>query len=296
MENRAHALIAGIFVILLSIAILMVAMWLNGNTVQRNNYLVVSNESITGLSPQASVQYRGVNIGKVENINFDPENRNQILIDISIDQELKLTKNAYAQLGYQGVTGLAFIQLNDHGAESEPLSSGGRIPMRRSLLEEVTGSGQHLLININELIMKMQNLLGPKNQVEVTNILRNIEKATRNFEGIADNTQPLLASFTELTAETNTLVRHVDELLNEFNNVMISANQQGGILDNLSQSTQELAVTIPELRKVTHGIARNSHNLDRVLRQLEENPQSLLFGRPPSLPGPGEAGFVEPGE
>jgi phospholipid/cholesterol/gamma-HCH transport system substrate-binding protein len=295
VENRAHALIAGLFVIFLSAAILIAATWINGNSIQRNNYLVVSNESITGLNPQAAVHYRGVNIGKVEKINFDSENRNQILIEIAIDQKINLTKNVYAQLGYQGVTGLAFIQLNDDSTESEPLPSDGRIPMRRSLLDEVTGSGQDLLGNINELVLKMQNLLGQQNQIQITNILQNIEKATRNFEGIANHTQPLLTSFTELTTETSTLVRHIDELLEEINDVMINANQQGGILDNLSQSTQELAVTIPELRKVTSGITRNSHNLDRVLKQLEENPQSLLFGRSPSLPGPGEAGFVEPG-
>ncbi|MCH9639793.1 MAG: MlaD family protein [Betaproteobacteria bacterium] len=296
MENRAHALVAGIFVIVLSIAILLAAMWLNGSTIQRNNFLVVSNESITGLNSQAAVHYRGVNIGKVEAINFDSEKRNQILIDISIDQNIILTKDVYAQLGYQGVTGLAYIQLNDYGPESEPLPHYGRIPMRRSLLDEVTGSGQHLLLNINELVMKMQNLLSPKNQAEVTNILQNIEKATKDFESITGDTQPLLVSFTELTTETTALVKHIDGLFEEIKNVMIKVRQEGGILDNLSHSTQELAVTVPELRKVTDGITRNSHHLDRVLKQLEENPQSLLFGRPATQPGPGEAGFVEPSE
>ena len=64
MENRAHALIAGIFVILLSIAILMVAMWFSGNTIQRDDYLIISSEPVAGLNPQSAVDYRGVNIGK----------------------------------------------------------------------------------------------------------------------------------------------------------------------------------------------------------------------------------------
>ncbi|MDH5480129.1 MAG: MlaD family protein [Nitrosomonas sp.] len=294
MENHSHALIAGIFVIVLSITFFGVVTWFSGTTTQHNNYLVISKESVTGLNPQSSVHYRGVNIGKVESIQFDPANIHQILINISIDQKINLTENVYAQLGYQGVTGLAFIQLNDDGTSSAPLPNSAHIPMRRSLLDEFTGSGKDILSNIDDLIIKMQNLLSEQNQTQITNILHNIETATRDFEGFSHYTQPLLSSFTELTTETSSLVKHIDELLEEIDEVILNANQQGGIIDSLSISTQELAVTIPELRKVTSGFTRNSQNFDRLLQRLEDNPQSLLFGQPPSPPGPGEAGFTAP--
>lgn len=294
MENRAHALVAGIFVIFLSITVTFVAMWFSGNNIQRNSYLVVTKESVSGLNPQSAVHYRGVNIGKVENIEFDPDNPHQILIHISVDENVRLQNTIYAQLGYQGVTGLAYIQLNDDGIGNEQLPSDAQIPMRRSLLDEVTGSGQDLLSNVNQLVLKMHQLLDDQNQTHVSKILQNIEKATRNFDGIAGRMQPVLESFTELTTESATLVKHLDQLLGEVNVTVAKINQKEGIFDSLSHSTQELATTIPELRKVSNSIARNSNNLDKVLHQLEENPQSLLFGRPPSLAGPGEAGFVPP--
>ncbi|AEJ01380.1 Mammalian cell entry related domain protein [Nitrosomonas sp. Is79A3] len=294
MENRAHALVAGIFVIFLSITVTLVAVWFSGNNIQRNSYLVVTKESVSGLNPQSAVHYRGVNIGKVENIEFDPDNPQQILIQISVDENVRLQNTIYAQLGYQGVTGLAYIQLNDDGVGNEQLPSDAQIPMRRSLLDEVTGSGQDLLTNVNKLVLKMHQLLDDQNQTHVSQILQNIEKATRNFDGIAGRLQPVLESFTELTAESATLVKHLDQLLSEVNVTVAKINQKEGIFDSLSHSTQELATTIPELRKVSNSIARNSNNLDKVLHQLEENPQSLLFGRPPSLAGPGETGFVPP--
>lgn len=294
MENRAHALVAGIFVIFLSITVTLVAVWFSGNNIQRNPYLVITKESVSGLNPQSAVHYRGVNIGKVESIEFDPNNLQQIQIHILVDANVALSKSVYAQLGYQGVTGLAYIQLNDDGSASEQLPLDAQIPMRRSLLDEVTGSGQDLLSNVNQLVIKMHYLLDDQNQEKVSKILQNIEKATRNFDGITSHLQPVLMSFTELTTESATLVKHLDHLLSEINVAMAKANQKAGIFDSLSQSAQELATTIPELRKVSSSIAHNSNNLDRVLHQLEENPQSLIFGRPPSLPGPGEAGFVSP--
>ena len=296
MENRAHALVAGIFVIFLSISIALVAVWFSGSNIQRTNYLVVTKESVSGLNPQSAVHYRGVNIGKVENIEFDPDNPQQILVHISVNENVILRNSVYAQLGYQGVTGLAYIQLNDDGVGTEQLASDARISMRRSLLDEVTGYGQDLLSNVNQLVLRMHHLLNDENQDHVSQILQNIQKATRNFDGIAGHLQPVLVSFTELTTESATLIKNLDQLLSEINLTAAKINQKDGIFDSLSQSTRELAMTIPELRNVSNSIARNSHNLDKVLHQLEENPQSLLFGRPPALPGPGEAGFVPPKE
>ncbi|NBQ68205.1 MAG: MCE family protein [Nitrosomonadaceae bacterium] len=296
MENRAHALVAGIFVIFLSIAIALVTVWFSGSNIKRIDYLVVTKESVSGLNPQSAVHYRGVNIGRVENIEFDPENPQQILVHISVNENVILKSSTYAQLGYQGVTGLAYIQLNDDGIGTDQLAHDARIPMRRSLLDEVTGSGQDLLTNVNQLVLKMHHLLNDENQDHVSQILQNIQKATRNFDGVAGHLQPVLTSFTELTTESATLVKRLDQLLGEVNITVAKINQKDGIFDSLSQSTQELAMTIPELRNASNSIARSSHNFDKVLHQFEENPQSLLFGRPSSSPGPGEAGFVPPKE
>ncbi|SFP35883.1 phospholipid/cholesterol/gamma-HCH transport system substrate-binding protein [Nitrosomonas cryotolerans] len=294
MENRAHALVAGLFVISLSVAAMFVATWFNGDVIKRSDYLVVTNESVTGLNSQAAVHYRGVNIGKVESIRFNPDNLNQILINISVDENIMLTKSVYAQLGYQGVTGLAYVQLNDDGSEPERLQHDAQIPMRRSLFEEVAGSGQDLLSNVNELVKKMHLLLSEKNQAQFSNILKNIEKATGQFDETAKQLQPVFKSFSGLTTETESVVGHLDQLLLEIRHITARVNQQGGIMDNLSQSTEELAAAIPELHKISDGVTRSTYNLDRVLRQVEENPQSLLFGSPPPLPGPGEYGFISP--
>ncbi|SFK84669.1 phospholipid/cholesterol/gamma-HCH transport system substrate-binding protein [Nitrosomonas aestuarii] len=298
MENRAHALIAGLFVICFGAAALIVAHWFKGDSIEHDHYQVVSRESVTGLGVQASVYYRGVNIGKVNRIYFDPENMNQILIDIAIDGSIHLPSNIYAQLGYQGITGLAYLQLrNDTEHTKIPpkiLPEDARIPMRPSLLDEVTGYGQNILNNVNELVIKLHQLLNDENQEQIANILQNIGKVTRGFDDIANNLQPGLESFTRLTTESTILVSHLDDLLNEINESMKKVNQQDGIIDSLTNSTQEIATTIPQLRKASTSLMRNSQSLNRILHQLEENPQMLLFGHTESLPGPGEAGFIAP--
>src|SRR5690349_6565908 len=99
MENRAYALITGLFLIGILAAIVIAAQWLGGDHTERVPYRVVSTQPVTGLNPQAQVRYRGIGVGRVTSINLDPKNPKRILIDTEIDASVPVTKSTYAQLG-----------------------------------------------------------------------------------------------------------------------------------------------------------------------------------------------------
>lgn len=295
MENRAHALIAGLFVIILSTAVILVAKWFSGDSIVRNNYLVVSYESVSGLSPQAAVHYRGVNIGKVGAIYFNPENSSQILIEISVDQRVVLTTSVFAKMEYQGLTGLTYIQLSEDldalknsPIAAEPLQENARIPLRRSLLDEMTGSGQDLLKNINKTVIQINHLLDKDNQKQISEIITDINKATSRFSDLFDPANPD-------NMKISNLITELDSFLQTINLTASKVNEKGGLIDSLTLSAEALADATPKLNQISDSILRSTQNLDRTLLQLEEQPQSMLFGKPPSLPGPGEDGFMPPG-
>lgn len=300
MENRAHALAAGIFVILLSAALAVVAMWFGGDTMMRDNYMLVSEVPVTGLNPNATVRYRGVTVGRVEDIRLDPEDAHTILIRIAVNRDLPLTANAYAQLGYQGLTGLAYVQLNDEGGKAERLNTDSndlaRIPLRPSALDSITSSGQRFLSSANVLVERLNLLLEEENRTRFAQILENTAGATEQLRSVIRQLEPGLRTLPGLAADASSVLKHTDQLVIDLQEITTKLNQQGGTMENLSQTTGELSDTMHALREVTESIKRNSRNVDRFLQQLEEQPRSLLFGRRPSPPGPGEEGFVPPGE
>src|SRR5471030_2490826 len=51
--------------------------------------------------------------GKVAAIGFDPKVTGQILVTLNINPDAPITKTTYGTLGYQGVTGIAYVQLDD---------------------------------------------------------------------------------------------------------------------------------------------------------------------------------------
>ena len=85
MENKAHAFAAGMFVILVSALLVALAAWLTRDTGVRRVYEISSQEPVTGLQPQAAVRFRGVAVGKVAAIGFDPQTPGNILIRLALE-------------------------------------------------------------------------------------------------------------------------------------------------------------------------------------------------------------------
>src|SRR4051812_38009681 len=105
MENRSHALWAGFFTVAMLCVVIFAGIWLNRDKVQRTAYRITTMRAVSGLNPQAVVRYKGLEVGRVDQINFDPAVVGQIVIDISIDPDTPITQSTFATLSYQGVTG-----------------------------------------------------------------------------------------------------------------------------------------------------------------------------------------------
>ena len=71
MENKSHAMIAGLFTIAMLAAVILGAIWLNRDREVRVPYQIATRLSVPGLNPQATVRYRGLEVGRVDEIVFD---------------------------------------------------------------------------------------------------------------------------------------------------------------------------------------------------------------------------------
>jgi phospholipid/cholesterol/gamma-HCH transport system substrate-binding protein len=297
MENRAHALAAGLFVIILGMAAAAAIMWFSDQKILHDHYILVSKEgSVAGLNPESSVRFRGVPVGKVENIRFDPQNPNLILIRIAVRSHVVFPKNIYAQLSTLGITGLAFIEMNIEGKEpsNELLSPDERIPLRPSFVKELSTSLEDLVNNTNHAIKRINSLLNEQNQEQIHTILTSLVQALRRYDSLADQLQSGIQSLPDLTSEVGLVFKQANQLFADINQTVGKINRQNGLADNLTQNSRELTDTLLKLREVSTAITESSYNINRMILKLEEQPQSLLFGAPPTVPGPGENGFVPP--
>jgi phospholipid/cholesterol/gamma-HCH transport system substrate-binding protein len=91
MEGQSHSFIAGLFVILLGLGGIAGAIWLGPNKgPARLPIDLLTTSSVAGLKVDASVRFRGVDVGRVDSISFDPLQPGQIRVRIAVDPAARL--------------------------------------------------------------------------------------------------------------------------------------------------------------------------------------------------------------
>jgi phospholipid/cholesterol/gamma-HCH transport system substrate-binding protein len=320
MENRAYALTAGLFTIVLFFAAIIVSVWLNRDHVERVPYLLATTRSVSGLSPQAPIRFRGLEVGRVKSVAFDPKVPGQVLVEMNIDPNAPLTTTTYATLGFQGVTGISFIQLNDDSTTPVRLSSSkdkiARIELRPSIFDKLETHGSLILTRGEELTGRLNDFLTPENQTRIFTMFEQMTKTAKTYESLPEQLAPSVAQLPALMADTRQTLSAVTKftqdskvLADNMNGLMAKIQAPDGALQTATQTLQQAttainaaqtlvgemeAQTLPRVNTLTDEARGSVRNLNRTLNTFSEQPQSILFGAPVIAPGPGEPGFAAP--
>ncbi|HVR54608.1 MAG TPA: MlaD family protein [Pseudorhodoferax sp.] len=329
MENKAHAMAAGVFVLVVTALLITLAVWLGRESGSSHTYELSSSDTVTGLQLQAPVRFKGVSVGKVTHIGFDPEVPGNIVIRLSVDDTTPLSPSTFATLSYQGITGLAFVQLDDLGGEPEKLPPGAsgvpRLPLKNSRLGELTDQAPVLLSKVQQALDSINQVLNEQNQKKVGQVLDSTAVAVERIGVAAQNVNQLVtqlestmrqrvdpalaglpAATQELTGSLQAVRAAADDVARMSRNIDKTAdrlNEKDGPLDRLAEGTAALsrvaetlgAATLPRVNRVSEDTSRAARQLSRTVNGINDNPQSLIFGSGTVPPGPGEAGFVAPG-
>ena len=305
MENRSHALIAGLFALILGCSSVAALWWFGGKKEATNEYVVLTKRNITGLNLQAQVRYRGIRVGKVETIALDPHDVRNILIGISVAKDVPITRGTTAKLGYQGITGIAHVLLEDSGKDVTPLAPVGdetpRILMQDSLIEELSDVGGETLRNARDFLDNANQVLSPENRQSIARTLANLEATTRHTKEATEKLSQIATPenvrlFNSTLAKSEQAVGQAGPFFAEARGLVTSLNSVSDKLNATlgTSSSDGVGALLPKLNELADELGSSSRQLNRVLQTLEDSPQSLIFGRQNVPPGPGEPGFVAP--
>jgi phospholipid/cholesterol/gamma-HCH transport system substrate-binding protein len=314
MENKAHALAAGLFLLLLGLMLAGSVAWFQGDRTERVRYTVVARSGVPGLNLKAPVKLRGVEVGYVETIGFDPADPRQILVGIAVDAAAPVSTQTYAQLGLQGVTGLSFVGLEeaDTTGTLQRAAPGTRLALRPTLLDRLAESGPGLVTGFAETAKRLNALLSDDNRAQLGKTLAELQQAAgdtsklmaalqpgarelpallKDADATAQRAQAALTRIEALAADGQLLAQDLKVRAKALDQLEAAAAQVQATSRNL-----ELALvgdTPPRTRPVLADVSAASRSIERAANDLGDQPQSLLFGRSARPPGPGETGFAE---
>lgn len=296
MEDRAHALIAIAFLIVLGGGAAALVIWMQSGPAEAKVYEIVTSYDVAGLAPEAPVRFRGVQVGRVRDVGLDPNHPQEVRIRLTLVGRAPVTHSTYAEIGSEGLTGQSYVALDDSGSSTEPLETSAKhpakIPMRRGLLQSLEHSSRRLLAEANQVVQRFGSLLDESNRAHIAQTLAQLDQATAKLVALEKGLAPTVEHLPRLAAETRRTVKESRALIERLRS---DAEALRAVERSAGAAGQQLSSeTLPRIDALIRDLGRTVQHVDALAQELQRTPQSLLLGAPPPQPGPGEPGFETP--
>lgn len=304
METRAHHVLIGLFTMIVVAAALLFGTWLAKSSTDKqfNEYEIVFNEAVTGLSQGGAVQYNGIKVGDVTQLKLDPKDPRRVLARIRVGADTPVRQDTHAKLALTSVTGMAIIQLSGGSPSSPALAStDGRpavIVADPSPLSRLLTNGEDVMTNINDVVSRANQLLSEDNVNRISRTLDHLDKAAGAIADQRDDIRQLLRQLAEASKQANATLAQTEQLARNANglvdvqaratldsarNAMASLERSTTAIDHLlndnraalnggMQGLSELGPAVRELRDA-------AGSLRGISRKLDDNPAGFLLGR-----------------
>jgi len=314
MTSKSSYMLVGAFVLVLAAAFIWGILWISaGGTPQSiDRYVVYMTDSVSGLNVDAPLSYRGVNVGKVEQISIDSKNPQLVRLLLQIRRGTPISEDTVATLQYQGLTGIASVNLTGGGPGAPPPVTlpGDDYPIiqsRPSIFASLDTSLEGLLASVTEASTSLNALLSEGNRTNVARSLESIATLSDNFARQSSHLETLINHLEATLTNTSTASANFPQLVSEFTRsaeaITRMADEIRGIGEKLSAASAGIEktvnessdgvvdfarTTLPEIAQMVYELRVASENLRRMSEALEQNPSVLIYGAPEPEPGPGE--------
>jgi phospholipid/cholesterol/gamma-HCH transport system substrate-binding protein len=301
LETKVNYALVGAFVLTLSVAIVAGVLWISSGRTARKDYdtyLAYSSESVSGLNRQAPVKYKGVEVGAVREIGLDPEDPQKVRLVLGIEHGVPIKQDTVAVLSVQGLTGIAFLDL-EGGSKESPLLAPTRpgeypvIATSPSLFRRLDTQATALVADLSRAAQNVNQLFDDKTRTALQRTARDLDTVVHVIAGrskaidaaLADaartmeNSARASAQLTELTRQVG---HSADAVARAAETLRATASDATGGVQ------QFRADTLPALQRLLADARSAAVSLDQLAQQIERSPNALLVGREPMPPGPGE--------
>jgi len=312
MEAKVNFAVVGVFVLVLGAGLIAGVLWFSSGGAYRkayDSYHTYMAESVSGLSLDASVRYRGVEVGRVRKMALVPANVELVQLTLDIERGTPVKQDTVAVLRVQGLTGIAYVELSGGGPDARALAAqpGEAYPVIRSapsLMVRLDSAVSALLTNANRTSVSMNALMDEDNRRVFKQTLAELQvlsrtlaarsaaidsalaNAARTMDNVARISGDLPRLVERMSGDLPRLVERMQASADRFDRMSSDVAQAGtGVRADLRQATGEI---LPDVRLLASELREVTGSLRRFSEQLEQNPSMLLYGKTASKPGPGE--------
>jgi phospholipid/cholesterol/gamma-HCH transport system substrate-binding protein len=259
-----------------------------------STYYVIYDE-VDGLNPGNNVVINGFAVGRVSNISLLPQQNNQILVQIDIDDKIELGRNTVAILKSSDVLGTKVIELVVETPVINPIADGGYLEgeLDRGIVSALLETAEPITADLSTTIRNLNIILETlaNNTAYITSTLNNVEQTSQGLKRMVMDNR---VQMNQMLANYNEVALDLSRTLREIPPVLIKASQVADSIQSLDFSqtmakTQQAIETLNSaLAKLDEGqgtlanlinddslyvnLNKAAEDLDRLLIDIRENP------------------------
>ncbi len=281
-------------IVIIAMAVLFIGIdFLKGvNVFKAANYYYATYDNVAGLAKSAPVTINGFQVGLVRDIRYEYHNPGHMLVELSLDQELKIPAGTKAVLATD-LLGTASIAL-ELAAEGNYHEVGDTLiaVVPKGLMDNVT---KELLPQVGAIMPKVDTLLTSINTLvgdpallnsvqRLNDITANLEKATVQLNSLLATLPPISSNINGITGNLNTATANIADITTDINNASVDsiANNIKMLTNNLRQLTEELNNPDSSLGLLTrdpqlyNNLNSAVSNLDSLFVDIKRNPKRYI--------------------
>lgn len=268
METRANYVIIGLFTLLVVIGAFGAVFWLvrSEGGGDRDLYDIVFRGSVTGLAQGGAVHFNGLRVGDVAQLGFDPADPTQVVARISVRPDTPVRLDTRVRLEYQGLTGVAFIQMKSGERTSPPLETSEtdvpRIVAEGSAVEDLIEGARDVLSIANTTLRRLEEVVDA-NEESVTRTVGNLETFSSALASNSEHIDTFLENVGEAAQEIGQVADTLDTILGDNAGELQSTLQNiATVTRTLAESDESIRATIQNAERFSETLAGSSQAID----------------------------------
>jgi phospholipid/cholesterol/gamma-HCH transport system substrate-binding protein len=273
METRASYTLIGAFVLVFVAALFV--FWLARSDIELDTRRYVSyfQESVSGLGIGAAVRYRGLKVGSVTNMRVDPVDPTRVVVEMDVDNTSPIREGDVASLQIQGITGLAFIEIQGAGPDDPVLTAApGRdapvIPSGPSEIAKLISGAPALIDNANILVGRVSELFKEDNRVLIEQMLADLSALTESFASRRAHIERVIDALDDSRDDIASMFASLRDTANKLNTV---ADRLNNALDRTGRLVETDAPAafqdIEEAAEALNGLLSEIHTMVKENRE-----------------------------
>jgi len=273
METKANYVAVGAFVLICMLGLVITLLWLSGMQYSQEFSYYQANFTgpVTGLGKGTTVRYNGIEVGRVDDLKFDPNDPQVVITTLQVQPNLGIRVDSVVSIESEGLTGGSYVEIIG-GKKNAPLltlQEGQRYPVIKSApstLQKLALGAPQLLEKLNNAADKINAILNKDNQKAFAHILANLDTTTGALARRSDDIDATIANLSKASKALPSTIADADVSVKKFG--QLSADSDEFIKgEGLAQFAELLADT----RRLVISINRLSDELDR-------QPTKIIFG------------------